>query len=856
MRIVLPFVFEQLKQEVLDKSDLSTITSSDCQALAYKISKQTKKQISDTTIKRIYGFALSNSVPSVYTLNLLAEYCGYPSWDNFSDQHAKKSTEVNVKEIKKDTESILDIIRKTTHNTLQVLKNKCVIPFNLTIDRDGINEHLEVFLTGEFRATVLTSPAGYGKTVGLCRWVEAQLNKALINENNDNILFLNSKVLAGLSPGVTLIDWLLALIGLPAYSFRKIFDTERLKRDNFYLIIDEFDGNAFKPEHLELLFNMLLDFLAVTSDWPGIKVILTMRSTAWQDCKKRLDLDDKGEDWFLGFMNNERYDRNVSPFNTHEIKELCLRINPSIRLPEILQPEVLSFFSYPLFFQYYYQKNHTDFLMEELDYFKIYEVISSYIYDKIYVGKYTTEKVLLMRVLLDNGHFKNGKYIIDKIKVYEYLKTYKDAYQDLISIGFLREVNQSKEAQYEEYIEFTNKRLFAATMAAKLLHDCGSYNDVMCLDISNKIVPEYRVYVLKWCIFNAVKTKQYEIFTHLSKIDLSASEKALLLSFLSSLIKRNFLLPPGAKADAIFFSDKQEGIFEYFFGFEFVSFEYEQALKDLLKLDLNEVLKIWINVCLAIIYIIQLNAEEVEASMKTLRAFSDEAFSNFQINPLYCIETIYNYFKFGIVTKKALIQITRFLFNGPNEKTKLNNVGSNNVLYLLVAGTVQIASNQTKSMRLVKKLKQLHAQQETFNPTYNFFLQVVETDALLASGNIEQGLKLYHEVLSEYRNNQVKYTPFMKVHLDFLSASVLKYSGDGEHMKTVIEKMVYSTKKTSHKLIEVNTLSIYLEHEKFEKNTEVNRAAYVKFKKLILSTEFNPQWFLFNYERAGNKIVY
>src|ERR1700761_1596931 len=121
MRIVLPYVFEQLKQEVLDKAGLTIITPSDCQSLALNISKQTKKQISDTTIKRIYGFALSSSVPSLYTLNLLAEYCGYSSWDYFCDEHSKKQIKPQAKFVEK-TSDVLDVLRKTTHNTLQALK--------------------------------------------------------------------------------------------------------------------------------------------------------------------------------------------------------------------------------------------------------------------------------------------------------------------------------------------------------------------------------------------------------------------------------------------------------------------------------------------------------------------------------------------------------------------------------------------------------------------------------------------------------------------------------------------------------------------------------------------------------------
>ncbi len=854
MRIVLPYVFEQLKQEVLDKAGLTIITPSDCQSLAFKISKQTRKQISDTTIKRIYGFALSSSVPSVYTLNLLSEYCGYSSWDYFCDEHSKKQAKPQAKSVEK-AGNVSDVLRKTTHNTLQALKNKSVIPFNLTIERESINEHLDVFLAGDYRATILTSPAGYGKTIGLCRWVESHLNKVLVNNNSDTVLFLNSKVLMGLSPGINLTDWLLALMGLPAGNgFDTIVDIDGLRHNNFYLVIDEFDGNVFKTEQLDLLFSMLLDFLAISSNWPGFKLILTMRSASWIACKRRLLLDNRMDEWFIGFMSDEHEERNVSVFSVNEIKELCRRINPAIRIPDVLHPEVSAFFSYPLFFQYYYQKNHTDFFLDELDHFRIYEVISSYIFDKIYAGKFTTEKVLLLRILIANGQFKNGKFLIDKLKVYEHLKTYKDAYNDLISIGFIRELNHCMEASYNEYIEFTNKRLFAAIMAAQLLHDCGGYNSELCLKMSADIIPEYRVIVLKWCIFNAVKTKQYEIFTHLNKVDLSAADRAILLTFLNSLIKRNFLLPEGTKADEIFFADKEHSIFSYFFGYEFVSLEYEQALKDLLQLNLNETLEIWINTSLAITYIIQLNSEALEGSIKALRRFSDDAFASFQINPLYCVETIYSYFKFGVIPKRALIQITRFLFNGPSAKSQNNLIGSNNVLYLLALTTLSLSNNKSKMIRFINQLQQHNTNGGAYNSTYHFFLQIGLADTYFSTGDVEMGLQIYNELMKEYKAHHLKYTPYMRVCLDLLSAHALQYNGEIDHLKRVIEKMINNTERTGYKLIKANTLSFYLEYENFNKMSDLNRAAYMKFKKYLHSTSFNPQSFVFNYHEIDSKI--
>ncbi|AMR30624.1 hypothetical protein A0256_03890 [Mucilaginibacter sp. PAMC 26640] len=47
----------------------------------------TKLGISETTLKRLYGFAESKFNPSLFTLNALAVFCGYIGWDAFCQLH-------------------------------------------------------------------------------------------------------------------------------------------------------------------------------------------------------------------------------------------------------------------------------------------------------------------------------------------------------------------------------------------------------------------------------------------------------------------------------------------------------------------------------------------------------------------------------------------------------------------------------------------------------------------------------------------------------------------------------------------------------------------------------------------------
>jgi len=78
-----PRNLETLKKLILSKTGLSIATPGDCRVISFAIMQQTKLGVSETTIKRLYGFAICRFSPSIFTLNALSIYCGYESWVAF-----------------------------------------------------------------------------------------------------------------------------------------------------------------------------------------------------------------------------------------------------------------------------------------------------------------------------------------------------------------------------------------------------------------------------------------------------------------------------------------------------------------------------------------------------------------------------------------------------------------------------------------------------------------------------------------------------------------------------------------------------------------------------------------------------
>ena len=84
---------EQLIKRIetqLDWGSSAQWSNKDFQELGERIFVSTRKQISVTTLKRLWGRAESSTQPSVATLDILAEFAGYESWRHF--QQSQVST--------------------------------------------------------------------------------------------------------------------------------------------------------------------------------------------------------------------------------------------------------------------------------------------------------------------------------------------------------------------------------------------------------------------------------------------------------------------------------------------------------------------------------------------------------------------------------------------------------------------------------------------------------------------------------------------------------------------------------------------------------------------------------------------
>ncbi|OOQ60836.1 hypothetical protein [Mucilaginibacter pedocola] len=762
MTTFLNYYLEILKQNVLEKSGFKSIAPGDCRVISYKIFDNTKHSVSETTLKRVYGFAYSKFRPSLFTIDAMAKYCGYDGWDDFCAK--QEALRANTPQPNVNWDTLKHNAAKITNFTLQALKNKSGIPYTQTIKRQFIDQHLAEFLQGDYTATVLAAPAGYGKTIALCHWVEEQLALTSAGVNNDVVLFFSSSALMNVFlSGRDLNDWMLGLLGYTTdKDLQSLIDNDGRREGNFYLIIDGLDEHSYKSEQFSLLLNQVNDVCSLHQNTNWFKLILTMRASTWVN--NRHELEHNPDVWFTGFINNKNLpETNVPLFSTHEIKELCLKINPAIQ--NFMAIDIADNFNHPLYFQFYYKQYKDDFSLSNANHVCLYDLISTFLLNKVYMGAHSAEKILLMHALIGQLDLKAGIFEFDKLKVNSLIKQYPAAYNDLLSVGFLRELNISADLRFRTVIQFGNSNFCDVSIARDLLQKNDNIFDCkMVATINNNLTDgQKRLRVIKWCVVYAAKTGQLQNFDCLAEANLSPAQKSELLVFLGELLEK--ACSPVAQSEHIvqyFKKDCSDGLFNYFFGIELISAEYKKAMQTLLKFKLSNKKKILTYTSLATIAALQLDIEQLEQYLGKLKSIEAEEYLHFDINPLHCIDAIYQFFKYGVIKKGFFNDITQFVFNPPVKNGELKQPEVTDIVALIAGYGLAIGRSPRKTLRYIRTLKQVYQTYNQPSSVDRFFMEILTADSYFMLGNTEEFNNSFAILDSIYKDQADGGTPYMR----------------------------------------------------------------------------------------------
>lgn len=762
MNLIAAKHIELLKNEVLLVSGFKTITPADCKIISINITSKTKQTVSETTLKRVYGFALSKFNPSLFTIDVMARYCGYIGWSDFvakQESEALKKADDNL-----DWSTLQQNAGKITNFTLQALKNKSGIPYNQTIERRFLDRHIDEFLNSDHTGTFLAAPAGYGKTIALCHWVEKKIVSNQATGENDIILFFSSNALMSvLLSGRDINDWMLSLLGYSNhFDLNNLSDIQQRKTGKFYLIVDGLDEHMFKNEQFEILLNHITDIFSFYQSHDWFKLIITMRSSTC--INNRHEMEKSVNTWFTNFTTNDAC-INVPLFSIIEIKELCYKINPLMK--SFVDIEIAENFNHPLYFQFYYKQHKQDFTLNNIDHLCIYELVSIFILNKVYLGQHSAEKILLIEKLVAEMDIASSCYRVDKLKVNSLLKQYYHAYNELIGIGFLRETNDSDNYQYSTYIQFGNDNFLDHSIAKTLLYYNHDRFDSILIQKINQLFANnsHKMDVLKWCVIYAIKTSQMDSFERLTEVSLNANEKSDLILFLGDLLNKEYSSMKKTESLMHYFKqDFNKKMFYYFFGLEFINLEYKKTLNTLLRFEMSNRKKILVYSSLTVISLINLDLNEANNYITKLKSFTKDDFLAFPINPLKCLDAIYSYFKSGIIKKAAIIELTKFCFCPPSNTETFEPTVSNDFLYLLSVYTLILCNNPRKSLRFINSLNSRYRNELSADDSshYHYFIDVLTADDYYLLGDKQAVANIHDKISKLYNDDEQLLTPYMK----------------------------------------------------------------------------------------------
>jgi hypothetical protein len=841
-----PYYFENLKKQILKISGFTNLIPANCRTISLLIENKTKQKISETTLKRVFGFAFSKFQPSLFTLDVMAKFCDYRGWNDFCDSQEELTIKTSEPEPTKNT--LGQNASKITQFTLQALKNKSGIPYYQTIKRQFLDDHFSLFLSGKYNATILAAPAGYGKTIGLCHWIEERLSLKTAKSNEGTILFFSMNALMNVFfTGRDLNEWLLALLGYSSdQDITSFLEQKQRNKGYFFLIIDGLDDYTFKNDQFHLLLSQVMDIFSFYKHYPWFKLVLTMRTATLINYSYFFEYNQPN--WFKGFVTHEDEVTNVPMFNISEVKRLCIKINPNTT--HLVDIEIVKKINYPLYFQFYYKNQKDDFTLKKIDQFHMYEVIATFILNKIYLGPNSAEKILLINALWEKMDLKNQTYTIDKLDFEVQIKQYKYAYHELLSIGYIKEVNNSSNLNYLTQISFSNNDFLAYTIAKKMLDNNDlTFNEYLVSSINNLFQHNpIKLYILKWCIIYALKSGQSIDFELLYKVGLNPNEKSDIIIFLGDLFKKEFSASKNSDSvNQLFMSSYSSGIFNYFLGLEFINPEYKKALSSLMNLGLGTKGKILLHCSLALIAIMELDINQLEDQINNLKKFPPEDYESFPINPFTCLETVYYYLKYGIVKQEAFVALTKFYFNPTrNNNNDVSNKSTNDVLYLLGLYTLTLCKKPNKILKLANAINKVNNKKENdFHIGYLFLLKIITAESTLALNKTEEGLKLYHDISEVYHQHKKDYTPFMRASFYLLQLKVNTHTAKHDDIFGSIQSLLNLAEQNGYKLIKLNCLIFILEHQASLKvNTDFYKLIYHDFIKIIRESGLRSESFV------------
>jgi hypothetical protein len=701
-------ILDNLKRLILIKTGIKIISPSDCKFISISIQKELHKSISETTIKRLFGFAEIKNQFSKYTINTLLEFVEKADSYDAIDHHQTSTLEA--------TEN-LELTRakafEITLYTLKYIRNRSSVPYDMTIGRKFAKYDFEYFYSSDKSFTSFISQPGYGKSILLSHLVQELALDDHAKYKNDIFLFLNATdIFEKLYESYSIEDRIKAKLGLnPDTKLTNYFD-EQYERFGikFIIIIDGFPELVVNKISKPRIFDKIINLISSIDESENIKLILSMRSTMWNRFYERFKyVHFLKQKWFAGSYFNLNDNSNVPPLTEQEIDDIFQRMCPQDF--KTINKNVKSQLKFPFHIQWYYQ------LKEEYPEFNSYtniiffEIIDRFIQEKIYQSNYATEKILYCKKIIQLTNFGRNNSTVLKSDLIKELSVFNNAYMELLADGILMEEKINQNSFALEFVRFIQPHVFEYFLFIELLDVFDQQMDEHFFDNLNNdyFGNQVRFQLLQWSIRYIIRCEQFEHLSSILNLKLNNYEKNYLIYFIAENL--NYKLKDDADLiNKLKVNRIHETLSRHLIHFDFIDSCYKEAINSLiLVVDTDQNLLFYHSI-LSIFDALSLDPEQISKRIAQMEKLAGEA-EKWVVDPYETLKLIYLKVK-GISIKEhnTLLKIEEFKNNEQILNTDGRELpGAKQVLVFLIMITVNLFyGTPLESIKIINSMIRLY----------------------------------------------------------------------------------------------------------------------------------------------------
>ncbi|EDM36998.1 hypothetical protein PBAL39_04348 [Pedobacter sp. BAL39] len=660
----------EVKSLILLKTGIRTITPADCKRISIEISKTLNKNVSETTIKRLFGFAVVKHNFSKFTLTTLSEYVNREESERWTLASGTGAPEGSTK-----WDDIRANAKRITEYTLKSVRNRSGIPYEMTISRKFAEHDLNDFFKSSFSFTCFISQPGYGKTILMSHLVEKFFTTKDATYQDSSALFLTvNNFYNQEQQSMTFEEQMKVQLKMNHKEslLEYIQNNYALTGRKFVIFLDGFSELIIKKDMKKQLFESITNFICAIENIDCIKLVMSMRSTTWMrffDCiRHSAFLKSK---WFPGNYFSQSDVSNVPPLTGKEVDMIISKVNPN-EFNE-LSTKLKSQLKFPLYIQLYYQLKEEDPYFINATSITFHELISRFIQEKIYRSNYYTEKILFLKKVIQLTDYGKKEDTVPKNLLIAELSAFKNAYMELLSEGILMEEKSQDDYQPKEYVRFIYPHIFEYFLFIELLEkfhlqvDWHFFQHIQQTYENNNT----RFHLLQWIIRFIIKIGDFKSLNHVFELQLDYFERNYLMLF----IAENLRFRTRGNPDTLKLLTAQnlhETLTRQLINFDFVDSCYKDAVAVLAEITEGDEYKIIYQSILTVIDILSLNVERIAERLEIIQGISAD---DWPVKPYDVAILIYNKLTDRVQSHELLTSIRNSDFsfldnNGPIDTKK------------------------------------------------------------------------------------------------------------------------------------------------------------------------------------------